>query len=388
MNEKDLGSLRRRFRTDKNNADTVCGCYVNEKKEIVSSFRTSLQTMPTDEAEQYLTLFRKTLTGVFGKTLVEVSFNNEQVLSGEEHGLLSKLRDTALTDREAVDAFFAKAVAALDWDGSYLMLLTWDCYDVPSFGKDGEKDVVASDTMFKYLVCTVCPVKLNKPFLRFDTPSGVFQNSRVDSVVGTPSLGFVFPAFEDGGANLYSALYCSRDLSNSHKEFSDAIFHCDLPAPADVQKGAFEELLCESLQEECNYDVVQTVHDTFLARVEEHKENKEEELRPVTKAELRETLASCGVSEPRLKTFEEKYDKVFGDMVAIQPQNMLKPGALQVQMDDVNVRVSACRSDLVETRLIDGMPCVVIRAESGVSVNGIPISIRAPKKEPSETTGA
>lgn len=381
MNEKELGELRRRFRPDKNNADTVCGCYVNEKKEIVSSFRTSLQTMPVEEAEQYFSLFRKTLTGVIGKTLIDVNFSNDQVLQGEEHGLLMRLRDSGLSDGEAVEQFFAKAAAALDLDGSYVLLLTWDSYDVPSYSKDGELDTTASDTMFRYLVCAVCPVKLNKPFLRFDTPSGMFQTSRVDSVAGAPKLGFLFPAFDDRQANLYAALYCCRDLTDNHKEFAGAVFHAELPAPADEQKGAFEELLCESLQEECDYGVVQSVHDTFLARVEEHKENKDEELRPITKSELRETLASNGVSEAKLKTFEEHYDRVFGDTTAINPQNMLKPGAMRLEADDVKVRVSADRSDLIETRLIDGIPYVVIRAASGVTVNGIPISVRAPKKE-------
>ena len=381
MNEKEIGELRRRFRSDRNNADLLCGCYVNEKKEIVSSYRVSLQTMPTEEAEQYYALFRKVLTGVPGKTLVELQFTNDQVLSGEEHALLMRLRDSALNDKEAVDAFFAKVVPALEMDGSYLLLLTADCYDVTRYGKDGAKDTEGSDTIFKYILCAACPVKLNKSFLRYDTPSELFQSSKVDPVASAPRLGFLFPAYEDGGANLYSALYCTRDLTDSHKEFTDAVFRTAIPEPADLQKGAFEELLCETLQEECSYDVVQTVHDTFLARIEAHKENKDEELRPVTKNELKETLASCGVSEKKLKTFEEHYDRVFGDTTAVSPQVMIKPGALRVETEEVNVRVSADRSDLVETRLIDGKPCIVILADSGVTVNGIPVSIRAGKKE-------
>ena len=36
MNEKEIGELRRRFRADKSNITHVRGCYVNEKKEIIS----------------------------------------------------------------------------------------------------------------------------------------------------------------------------------------------------------------------------------------------------------------------------------------------------------------------------------------------------------------
>ena len=36
MNEKEIAELRRRYRWGKSNISHVCGCFVNEKKEIIS----------------------------------------------------------------------------------------------------------------------------------------------------------------------------------------------------------------------------------------------------------------------------------------------------------------------------------------------------------------
>ena len=37
MTEKEIAEIRRRFRPDKSNISHVCGCYVNEAKEIIGS---------------------------------------------------------------------------------------------------------------------------------------------------------------------------------------------------------------------------------------------------------------------------------------------------------------------------------------------------------------
>ena len=51
MNEKEIAEIRRRFRADKSNITHVRGCYVNEKKEIVSSFYQPVALLPQAESE-------------------------------------------------------------------------------------------------------------------------------------------------------------------------------------------------------------------------------------------------------------------------------------------------------------------------------------------------
>lgn len=50
MNEKEISELRRRFRADKSNIARVCGCCVNEKREIISRFDQSLALMGQEDA--------------------------------------------------------------------------------------------------------------------------------------------------------------------------------------------------------------------------------------------------------------------------------------------------------------------------------------------------
>ena len=70
MNEKEIGELRRRFRPEKSNITHVRGCYVNEKREIVSQFDQSLAMMTQTETEEILAILRRTLSGTLGKRCV------------------------------------------------------------------------------------------------------------------------------------------------------------------------------------------------------------------------------------------------------------------------------------------------------------------------------
>ena len=81
-------------------------------------------------------------------------------------------------------------------DCNYLILLAHDAYDVPYRGKDDDLQPDASDQVFSYLVCAICPVKDGKPALGFFAGENEFHSCMAKQIVGQPELGFLFPAFD------------------------------------------------------------------------------------------------------------------------------------------------------------------------------------------------
>ena len=168
MNQREISELRRRWRPDKSAVSRVYGCFVNSGKKIVSDLDESLGAMPQEEAEKYLDLLKKALSGALGKNLIDIVFSTQQVADSEEHRLLSALRASGLKDREARNAFYQKVIGSLDMgDDSYLLLMACDAYDVPHRSKDGEIQADASDEVFTYIVCCICPVKAGRPELGY-----------------------------------------------------------------------------------------------------------------------------------------------------------------------------------------------------------------------------
>lgn len=375
MNEKEIAEIRRRFRPDKSNITHICGCYVNDKREIVSEFDQSLTLMPQEEGEKMLALLKRALSGTLGKNLLDITFATQQVVDSEEHRRLMFLRDSALNDQEGVEAFYRCVIENLTLEGHYLILLAYDRYDVPYRSKSGEQLEDSSTEVFSYVLCAICPVKMPKPALCYDVPENAFHNLKIDWLVAPPELGFMFPAFDDRSTNIYNALYYTKSLEENHREFVDAVFHTAVPEPAEVQKETFHAVMQEALEEECSLEVVQTVHDELCSMVEEHKASKEPEPLMISKRVVKGVLETCGVSAERLEAFSEKYDAQFGENRDLSPRNVVNQKQFEVKTPDVTIHVNPERKDLVETRNIDGTNYILIRAEGGVEVNGIDIHI-------------
>ena len=375
MNEKEVAELRRRFRPDRSGVSHVRGCYVNENREIVSRFDQPLGVMTQEENEKLLALLKRTLSGTLGKNLLDISFATQQVVRGLEHKRLMDLRGSELKDEEAVEALFQAIIQSVNLEGNYMILLAHDAYDVPYRGKDGEEQEDASSEVFSYLLCSICPVKLTKPALSYYVQEGEFHTRTADWVVAPPALGFLFPAFDDRSANIYDALYYTKDIQDMQEALIGAVFGTDAPMPAAQQKESFQSVLGETLEEDCCLQVVQAVHDQLCGLMEDHKESRDPEPLVIGKGEVRQALAANGVTQEHIQAFEKGYDEAFGADARLSPRNLVDPKKIQVTTADVTIQVSPDRSDLIQTRVLNGVKYILVRVEEGVEVNGVPVQI-------------
>lgn len=375
MNRKEIAEIRRRFNIDKNAISCVRGCYVNDRREIVSTFNRPLLSFPQEEAEKYLAIFKRTLAGIPGKNLIDINFRPDQMMDDECHKLLMGLRNTALTVDQGVERLFERIIDALNLEGHYLILLMHDAYDVPFRTRDDQKIDEINEEVFNYILLSICPVKMTKPSLSYFAEDNDFHTRESDWVVAAPELGFMFPTFDDRATNIYNALYFTRDAAEMHDEFIDAVFNTDKPVPATVQKETFQAILEDTLEDDLNFDVVQTVHEQIRDMIEANNQDKAAEPLVISKREVTGMLESCGVPEEKVVAFETRYDEEFGLGMPLKAQNIVEPKKFEVRTPDVVVQVNPLRSDLVETRIIDGFKYILIRADEGVEVNGVNISI-------------
>lgn len=373
MNQKEVSELRRRFRPERSAISHIYGCYVNGNREIISILDGPLGMMPQEETEKYLGLLKKALSGALGRNLVDIVFSTQQVMDSEEHRLLRGLRDSRLKDGFVRQAFYDKVIASLDMDGSnYLILLAYDAYDVPYKGRDGEMQDDASDTVFSYIICCVCPVKDGKTELGFFSGENEFHSCVANQIVAPPELGFLFPAFDDRAANLYNALFYCRKADQLHQEFIDAVFHTEPPLSAAEQREAFESALTGALEDACSIEVVQAVHERLRDRIVQHKESRDPEPLAVTAGDIGAILRDCSVPEERVSAFLEQCGEQLGANVALNPANLIESGKFEVETADARLSLDPQHSYLVEMRVIDGRQYLLLPAD-GVTVNGLPV---------------
>ncbi len=98
-------------------------------------------------------------------------------------------------------------------------------------------------------------------------------------------------------------------------------------------------------------------------------------------------MEHSGIEEEQLATFDQNFDETAGEKASIYASNIANTRAFEVKTPDVIIKVNPDRTDLIETREIDGRQCLVIAIDGGVEVNGIAVTPgTAAKKRKNKTS--
>lgn len=375
MTKQEISEIKKLL-TQKNCSITrICGCYVDGEKNKKTEFRQAFLALPEEEMFKYFEILRKTLSGTPGKNLLTLEFP----LSGEEPGgtqeFLLRLRDSGLKDDALLDEYYDRIISSYEYVGNYLILIVHDAYDVPGKTSDGIDMEDASDEVYEYLLTCICPVELSKPGLSYNAEENTFQNRIRDWVVSLPETGFLFPAFNDRSSDIHSALYYSKDSEELKDGFVGELLGCPLPLSAGDQKETFHALIEETLGDDCDLEAVKNIHDRLTELAEAHKEEPEPLV--LEKSQVKTLLADSGVSNTRLEEFERHYDETAGESTSLLASNVMSTKTFEVKTPDVVIRVNPERTDLIETRNINGRECLVIELGGNVVVNGIAVRTSA-----------
>ena len=377
MNDKENGEIRRHTRRDRSNMTAIYGCFVNNMKTVLSQFRLSTGTMSENEADKYFGFLKNSLSGAVGRNLIDVTFSTQQVMESEEHKLLMALRESRLADEELLQKFYEKIIEAVQTDDSFLILIGCDAYDVPFKNKNDDADSDRAEETYRYLLCGICPVKDSKPTLAYDAQDKAFHEGGIQQLLAAPSVGFLFPTFDDRTTNIYHAQLYTKDPGDNQEALVKALFNTEPVMAAKDQKRSFEALLTTSLEDECSMGVVQAVQTELTQLIAMHKESKVEEPLKIGKEQVKAVLAANGVSEEKMAKFSVDYDETFGFEAELHPRNVIDQKHFEVKTPEVTIHVAPESSHLVETRVIDGVKYILIAADENVEVNGVGINIMA-----------
>lgn len=392
MNKKEILEIRKLLKKDDTRIDRICGCYVDGNKEKIAVMREAFLSLPEEEMFKYSDLFRKSLSGSLGKNLINMEFPlAEEAEGGKQAGLLALLK-SELKDDAAADAFFDSVIRTYLYAENYLILLVHGVYDVPGHASDLTEMEDASEEVYSFLLCCICPVSLDKPGLCYDPASNSFIDRELERMVQMPETAFLYPAFNDRGSDIHSLLYYTKNSELLHPEIIGDLLGCSLPLPAGGQKAAFNSVMEETFGEACDFEKAKTIHENLNALLEGKKE--EPEPTPLDKADLKRFLADCGAEQEALEHFEESFRTTLAGSSDAGPDedhicdtrlmagNLASTRNFEVKSPDVKITVSASRTDLIETRMIDGREYIVIPVTDEVEVNGIRIRQSRIKNSP------
>ena len=373
MNKREISEIKKQFKKDNNAITRICGCYVDAEKQIKTTFKEAFFALSEEEIFKYYEIFKKSLSGGIGKNLHNLEYGIHDEAEGSAHAMLMQLRADKLTDDEAVDAFYQNVIENYDYGENYYIILIHSSYDVPGKANDNEEMFDASEEVFNHILCCICPVKLSEPGLSYNEATNHIEERPRDWWVQPPMTGFLFPAFDDRSTNIHGLLYFSKNPEELHYEFIDACLGAPSPISFKAQKETFQEVLAETLGDDCEYEIMRQIHENLTEMAEEHKEDAVPF--SLTKPEVKDLLEKSGAPAERMERFDQIYEETAGENTAILVPAITGTGKFAVKTPDVDIKVSPDRLDLIETRIIEGRRFLVIAVEDNVEVNGMSVKM-------------
>ncbi len=379
MNKVEISEIKKQFTPDKCTIQHICTCYVGAEKEKKFTAKDAFLSLPEEEMHKYLAFFKKVLTGTIGKNLMNLEFPIAEEMEGGKQEFLLKLRDSELDDDELVDKFYDKIIEHYDNPEKYCILLIYAVYDVPGKGTDNLEEDDASENVYRYMLCCLCPVELTKGELGYDPEKNRIGELPQDWVVKAPDKGFLFPSFADRTADIHEMLYYTKKPEEIQPDFINFVFGADAPLTADDQKETFNMLVEDVLGENADVEVMKSIHDSLTEIVQENKENPEP--LAIGKMEVKKIFEKSGASAEAMEKFDTSYDDIAGDQAEIMVSNVPGIKKFDISTPDIDIHVKPDYVDLIEARVVDGRQCIVIAVDDHVQVNGVNVRTLIPQDE-------
>lgn len=377
MNKKEILEIRKLLAKENTRINRISCCYVDGHKEKKTVFTQSFYSVHEEAMFKYSDIFKKTLSGTIGKNLHTLEFPLDEEMNGEKHELLSELVKSELNNDSLNESFFDKIIEKYSYPENYLIILAHGVYDIPSKSTDNTEIFDASEYVYKFMVCSVCPVNLSKPGLCYDAESGSFIEHLQDWMVQMPDTGFLYPAFNDRNTDIHSLLFYTKNADEPHAEFTEDILGCYPPVAAKEQKLEFNALVEEVFGSECDFNTVKEIHENLNIIAEEKKE--EPEPPALEKNDIKKILSNCGADEKQLEVIDNNFDTEVGKTEKVMMSTLGNLKKFEVESPDIKIQVSSDRTDLIDTMMIEGQEYIVIPLTDEVRVNGL--LVRHSRKE-------
>lgn len=376
MNKKDILEIRKQFSPKDCCLTRICGCYVDGEKNIKFRSKDAFLSLPEEEAFKYFDIFKKGMSGSLGKNLHFGEFPLHEEKEGGCQHFLMQLRDSKLEDDMLLEEFYQKVIENYSYGENYYIILVHGAYDIPGKASDGAEMFDASDEVYQHIYVCICPVNLSKGGLSYSSQDNCMIDRIRDWVVDPPANAFLFPAFCDRASDIHGLLYYSKKPDDLQEDFVASLLGARLPLTAKDQKETFKSVIEDSLGEQCEFEMVKTIHENLQEILKEKGE--EEALPMIGKREMKRAFSQSGASEEQLEKLEEAYNNSLGEQEEFISDNVFNQKQMEIKTPDILIKIQTERSSLLEKRIINNRPCLVIPMDDRVEINGVSVRSLSP----------
>lgn len=363
MTKKEINEIKKQYKAD-GNIRTLAGCYVNGDKEIISMFKKTFLNLEEDIIYKYIELFKKGLSGTIGKNIMTHPLTN-----GDIKRALQALKASDLNNGELLSAFYQNIIECYPEVENFAILIINNAYDVPYRGKDGFKNIEASESVYDYIQVFICPAKLEKPGLIYNNSESMFVHKKMRWELQAPVCSMLYPSFEDRCEDPDYITCYSKDTSGAFNHLFREVLALQIDMSPEEQTEGFQSILKNVIEgAEEKIEMINQIHTSINEKIAEAAADENIELGADA---IEKILEDSGVSAEGLEVFKEEFKNTFGEQ-SIPVENLFATKAIEVKTPDIVIKVKPEKKKDIQQKIVDGRKCLVIGIDQDeVEVNGI-----------------
>lgn len=369
MQKKDIAEIRKIVKkSERCTVSRVAVCYVSAEQKVISKGEYSLLTMEEEEQHKYCGLFSKGLSGTPDRNQVTLAFPTAAETDFGQKFLYDLVK-SRLTDDVLLDRLCDQIIRIYRSEGNYAIIVAYGDYDIPKKATDNSVIEDGSTDVYSFIQILLCPVSLSKPGLAYSEKKDRFVDSTQSWMIQMPETGILYPAFNHREMDLNECLYYQKKPADPHEEIILELLGCEPPTAAASQTDLFAKTVERALGDACTTENILQVQANvagFQAEKEAHNEDPE-----ITEADMRSFFQNTDADANEV---QEVVHTMYQDAPQIQAPNVVNAKKTTVLTNEVTITASPEYARLIETRVIDGLPYVVIPASIGeMEIDGIKV---------------
>ena len=363
MTKKEITEIKRTLKADKCCIDKVCACYVTPDKEKTTIPVNAFAALSDEEMEQYLGIFKKSLSGSVGKQLHGLEFPLDAEKDGGSQKLLYDLNKSGLSDTDKVEELFDKIIESYESDDYYCILIMHSNYDVMT--KSSDDADLGSDEVYSHIICSICPTNLSKAALSYNQDDNKLEDSERAWVIDMPKCAFLFPSFNDRTTDIHEVLVYNKKPSELDGGIIEGVLGCTLPVSADAQAEAFVQAAQAAFDDKMTYEQACAIQDALYDQLETASDDDSLTVSMMT---VEHALTTSNASD--VNAFSDTCKELIGntDMLI---ENVIDKKKFVVKTDNITITANPTVKGLISVQEIDGRKCIVISPDSDIAVNGL-----------------
>lgn len=352
MNKKEILEIKKQFSLKHAVLNAISIIYVTEEKEILFTKKEYFSQMPEEEAEQYLELLKKGLSGKMGKNLYTLNFPTVNGGSKEENDFYYFRKNKSVDD-----TLIQSIIKSYRTDNKYVILVANGIYDVP-----GEEGYV-----YEFMEIAICPVQPSDDKLVCDASKQVICGRVRDMLLSAPTDAFLYPAFHDRCEDIHSVLYYTKKPSVRQDVLLEDLTGNPRPLSNEEEMDIFHSSL-----EESNIGSMEIIGHLYN-KVQEMQDTNSGEAEPCYSLKMIEKLLqSCDVPKNSIETFHQIIKSKVGEKGCLHLNGLMDTKHYCIKNNYFDIKTEPELAGDVFVKEIDGQRYLLCPIkDSEVEVNGI-----------------